>query len=466
MATRLELLEREINKGISIDEKGGGVIQNWSPNNVRRLAIGVDGVIVEYFLTGGKYKRNQEFIPFKTELYEDTRSLEAYIQTGDAKHKVLSILTALVKGRICSSIEEIYFCTPGYPQRLLQLDLDVKALAKNEDNAANRFVRLRHISTIDVPVKQVGVWFGEARKGTMLALDVIKKHQAPVKTVVSMHEEDWWSGTSLRPRYYPLDGLKLSEYFSKVEQSMAIKQQESKNEQSKHERNLSSLTKRAQVIKTLGFDILRILEQGTQIQSEAGIIDRSEYARHLIQENVLRKVYKTFKDRDTLYKDMRSIDYQGVLNLAREEDVFGADHDRILEVMDLITVNIFSYDELYKQESRILSVSDSVPLLVQHLKTILQLLVYNVYYTAVSYANRMNTKYIPKYSATLVEAGAVGVTFTRNVTEFCNKYTTDEVARNVFDTCNWQEVKEADYVYRVMVDNALKLLQALKGVAA
>ena len=74
--SRFDVIEKEINKGVKVDEKSNVVIQGWSPNNVRRLIVGVDFVVVQYFVKCGKYGKLVEVIPLAKDTKEDYDDLQ------------------------------------------------------------------------------------------------------------------------------------------------------------------------------------------------------------------------------------------------------------------------------------------------------------------------------------------------------------------------------------------------------
>ena len=125
------------------------IFNNWTPNNVRRLIIGVQGVIVQYYTAKGM--SNKALTECK--LFSPQMAKECF-ESPDYK----PMITALVGERRCTGIEEIVICLPtaNSPIQLpveesnFNLLLNEKALSGKVDVAQLRrkFPRLACISCI------------------------------------------------------------------------------------------------------------------------------------------------------------------------------------------------------------------------------------------------------------------------------------------------------------------------------
>ena len=79
-------------------ETSGAVINDWSPNNIRRIAISADGIMIQRYVTTPKCPKLIDIV-----LYKDAKLYQECIDSDDYK-PVSSALSAL---RVCSSVEEI-----------------------------------------------------------------------------------------------------------------------------------------------------------------------------------------------------------------------------------------------------------------------------------------------------------------------------------------------------------------------
>src|SRR5690606_27639485 len=139
--------EKFINKGVATIERKRlssnepkPIIHEWSPNNFRRLIVGFDWAVIQHFVTSQRSHTLIERVDLRTVCMKDMELIASEPQ------KYKSILSSIISGRVLSSLEEIVFCTEGYPERMLSYDTFLKDLLDGNTSYTTRFPRLRHIS--------------------------------------------------------------------------------------------------------------------------------------------------------------------------------------------------------------------------------------------------------------------------------------------------------------------------------
>ena len=195
-------------------ESSGEVIKNFSPNNVRRVIIGLDGIFVQYYVSNRVSRKE-----FFQELKMTNRLLEEVCNPNNVYRSPLMLLRGKGKvNRIYSSIEEIIVLhkNPNFPEPFNNSGIDWFI---NAEDISSSFKRLRCVTLIDEPVTM-----------QMVLKSVQTRIQNPMITVSDripfqhrtkvFNDELYLTRTSLRPQYYELDsaGGALDNYFNKVKE--------------------------------------------------------------------------------------------------------------------------------------------------------------------------------------------------------------------------------------------------------
>lgn len=199
----------------------------FSPNNVRRIFISGDGVMVQLFVNTGTGKIKQgRFNPIK-----------AFDCFCDKNYKpVVQCLVDLV----CSNLEEIVFCTSTKSGiKLNQSELNLTALLKGYSGSLSpdlaqsllgRFPRLREIVMFSGTLQDVIDLSGSEvfRDYSKLFTDCYEDKK--LFYIQSLNNKDWFKQYRLRPQHYVLDmkGGKLSVYFDTVRSKLETKDKEDK----------------------------------------------------------------------------------------------------------------------------------------------------------------------------------------------------------------------------------------------
>lgn len=205
----------------------------FSPNNVRRIFISGDGVMIQSFVNTGTGR-------FKQGFFNPTKAFDCFC---DKNYKpIVQCLVDLV----CSNLEEIIFCTASQSgTKLNQSELNLTALLKGYSGSLSpdlaksllgRFPRLREIVMYSGTLQDVI----ELSKTDMfkdyskLFTDCFEDKK--LFYIQSLNNKEWYGSQRLRPQHYTLDvqGGKLSNYFATVKSKLEA---EDKNEKIKEMNN-------------------------------------------------------------------------------------------------------------------------------------------------------------------------------------------------------------------------------------
>lgn len=173
--------------------------KDWSPNNIRRLILSPDGVAVQLH-TGRSLIQK----PFNI--------IKAGSCFSDEKYKPM--ITTLVN-RICSSVEEIVFCTASsnglyLPQSELELRsilASTKSTYTEADllrNISARFVRLRGILIFNCTIVGFLQKYGNFLPDHLFQLCDTESVRSEAK-IIDVHKDDWYKRYFLRPKDYLFD---------------------------------------------------------------------------------------------------------------------------------------------------------------------------------------------------------------------------------------------------------------------
>ena len=454
---RFQTLEKEINKGIVVTEKANELIHNWSPNNVRRLAIGYEFVAVEYFRTGGKYGRAIEVVDMRKILNSDKSVL-----LQDAK-KYKGLLGVLVEGRICSSIEEIIFCKDSnYPEPIFSKDFDLGVLQKGNTTLESRFVRLRHISVTNISVRDILPYMTETKNPLSLVLDKLLEDGKTIRTIVSQHEEDWMTGSSLRPKYYSMDETVLSQHFDKVREKHEIELRESKLKGINDKRDKDALAKYLTPIKSMVKESFFIRDEADRIFTASSILSKAEWSNVLGYQNMIKGLRKGLLANEKVVTDYRKIDFEGLEDLIRDNSENGEDLVLLTDYLTFLQ-EVFTREENYKRESNQFDNLRSLEALGILAHKVLTAQVNMVYLSYVRFLTRNSLNHV-NFFYDMLKGKAEGLIFTRSVIAYCNTIISNEWSKKAFDKVGHREVTAEEFPLTAKLVNVKLLLQALAGV--
>jgi hypothetical protein len=443
-------LEKEVNKGISVDEKSNTIINNWSPNNVKRLIVGYDYAIVQYFKTGAKYPRLVEIVDLRRQAERDME------QVAKEPQNYKSVLAVLTKGRICSSIEEIVFCDTGYPPMLLLLDSDYSKLVTSNASLENRFVRLRHISIASLSIRD----FGNSLLKCDVLLDGLKEDGVPLKTLVSLHEDDWWKGTSLRPKYYSMDSEVLLRHFNSVKDKMELKSREEKLD-------WISAKKHAEVIKKYLPITIHVLKYVSDIFDKANgvfdsvpVLSKAEWANVLQYKNMCKGIRKELLSNQTAITSYRRIDFDKIVTEARKNEVSEDDIKYILSLRAIVFSDILNNEEEYKLDSNKHSMIESLQMFQKLTGTIFNHQINIVFLSFAKYLTRNTPEYV-NFFFEMLNGSVTNLSYTRSIMEYCNNNLEPNWAKSAMVAINATELVADQYTVIMKSMDAQKILFSL-----
>jgi hypothetical protein len=454
---RFEVLEKEINKGIKVDEKSNEVISNWSPNNVRRIVIGSNVAVVQYFVTGGRYSRLVEIVGMQAALQKDILKIS---QEGG---KLKSILAVLTTGRVCSSVEEIVFSLEDYPEQMLRVDTDLTTLASTLDSLGSRFPRLRHISATPLSVKDIvdSGLLQETREGGKLLLDALKVKKVPVKTIEEPHTTDWWKGTSLRPRYYTMDGQRLTDYFDKVKESLGKVDKQETLKKLSEAKSILALERASQGLMQITGLISSMVKTANDVCENSSIVSKSEWSSVLTYRSMGQGIKKYIGMNEETVESFNKIDIQSIIDLAEQAPNM-ADIVPSLKTLEMYLSDAIWGDNLGDPLNYDLhSLRESIKELQNFAGSFLDAQCNIIMVSFVRYLKRNSLDYVDHFYQQIKEGIDSPIQYTRSMIACCNMHVRRGEAKQVMDKIGAVEVLVDNFPLGERVKTAKSMLKAL-----
>lgn len=178
-------------------------VSDFSPNNIKRLIISPDGVVVQFFTSMVLCTK-----PF------DTKKASACFSSADYV-PIISVLGGKRgQSRVCSHIQEIVYCIKGINNLTLrQEELDFRSILSYAENVPQselfrlintRFSRLSYITMADMTVTELmrSVVANINDDYYFIGAD---KSIAGVRGTDIRFKTPWYDSTYLRPEYYDMD---------------------------------------------------------------------------------------------------------------------------------------------------------------------------------------------------------------------------------------------------------------------
>lgn len=269
---RYRSIKTELTKGLGANS---GVekdyITDWSPNNLKTLVLGSEGVIIGYHMSGKKYPNKTVLVKYKSEMADDLALLK------EEPNKFIGVLKTLIDGRVFSSIEEIIFCVTNYPADLLKRDMELASLVSGNVTLETRFPRLSRVMMVKSSTS--GLWDEmKDRNRDELWYDELKNTSLDMRVFHSQLEKTWFRGSALRPQYYGFDEDYLSSRFESRKQAHddALKQLEIN--ELKVKRSMSKMTSELPVTVNLLNRCMVLESKVDGIFKKSTIIDKAEWS--------------------------------------------------------------------------------------------------------------------------------------------------------------------------------------------
>lgn len=208
-----QLKERK-DKGIT-----EGIISKFSPNNIRRVVLGLDGIYVQFYVSPVSFKAKEQFVSITfteqlgTELSAESKSTPiTKVLRGDSR--------SLFGSRIFSSVEEIIVLSSSPEVQGYLLDnhgLDWFLDPSRKQTVESSFKRLRAVGLVEdsVTCKE----FVENHREQINDPYGLILRDTELNYVGAVFNDDlYYTHTALRPQYYEMDeeGGALWNYFQEV----------------------------------------------------------------------------------------------------------------------------------------------------------------------------------------------------------------------------------------------------------
>ena len=202
------------NKGIT-----EGIISNFSPNNVRRVILGLDGIYVQFYVSPVNFKAKEQFVPITF-----TEKLGFELAVGSKSTPATKVLRgdsrSLFGSRVFSSLEEIIVLESSseiqgylFENHGLEWFLD----PSRKQTVESSFKRLRAVGLVETPITCKE--FIEAHREQLADPYGLVLRDTKLSYIGALFNDDlYYTHTALRPQYYELDeeGGALWNYFQEV----------------------------------------------------------------------------------------------------------------------------------------------------------------------------------------------------------------------------------------------------------
>lgn len=208
-----QLKERK-DKGIT-----EGIISKFSPNNVRRVILGLDGIYVQFYVSPVNFKAKEQFVPITF-----TEQLGTELSMGSKSTPITKVLRgdsrSLFGSRVFSSIEEIIVLSSSPEVQGYLLDnhgLDWFLDPSRKQTVESSFKRLRAVGLVEdsITCKE----FVESHREQINDPYGLILRDTELNYVGALFNDDlYYTHTALRPQYYEMDeeGGVLWNYFQEV----------------------------------------------------------------------------------------------------------------------------------------------------------------------------------------------------------------------------------------------------------
>ena len=208
-----QLKERK-DKGIT-----EGIISKFSPNNVRRVVLGLDGIYVQFYVSPVNFRAKEQFVPITF-----TEQLGAELSAESKSTPITKVLRgdsrSLFGSRVFSSVEEIIVLNSSPEVQGYLLDnhgLDWFLDPSRKQTVESSFKRLRAVGLVEdsVTCKE----FVESHREQINDPYGLILRDTELNYVGALFNDDlYYTHTALRPQYYEMDeeGGALWNYFQEV----------------------------------------------------------------------------------------------------------------------------------------------------------------------------------------------------------------------------------------------------------
>lgn len=209
-----QLKERK-DKGIT-----EGVISHFSPNNVRRVILGLDGIYVQFYVSPVNFKKKEQMMPitFSEQLAQELCTIET--KSTPVTKVLRGDIRSLFGSRVFSSLEEIIILGTSPAVGGLQFEnhgLDWFLDPSRKQTVESSFKRLRAVGLVEDAVSCKD--FVEAHREILNdPYGLVLKDTQFGFIGSTFNDALYYTRTALRPQYYEMDeeGGTLWTYFQEL----------------------------------------------------------------------------------------------------------------------------------------------------------------------------------------------------------------------------------------------------------
>ena len=209
-----QLKERK-DKGIT-----EGVISHFSPNNVRRVILGLDGIYVQFYVSPVNFKKREQMMPitFSEQLEQELCTIET--KSTPVTKVLRGDIRSLFGSRVFSSLEEIIVLGTSPAVSGLQFEnhgLDWFLDPSRKQTVESSFKRLRAVGLVEEAVSCKD--FVEAHRESLNdPYGLVLKDTQFGFIGSTFNDALYYTRTALRPQYYEMDeeGGTLWTYFKEL----------------------------------------------------------------------------------------------------------------------------------------------------------------------------------------------------------------------------------------------------------
>lgn len=192
----------------------GDLITNFSPNNVRRVVIGLDGMFVQFYTNEGTGVTRKLRL---RRITMDDKLLGQLCDENQAQN-VYMPLDMLHKYRMFSSVEEIIVLGNDGVTPYSFANSGIEWFSRDAEVVAKTFKRLRCVTYLDIaePIEEFINSVSDVLEDPLVVVTSVLEDEG--KYVNIINDEKYVIRTSLRPQYYAVDALDgtLARYFERV----------------------------------------------------------------------------------------------------------------------------------------------------------------------------------------------------------------------------------------------------------
>lgn len=209
-----QLKERK-DKGIT-----EGIISHFSPNNVRRVILGLDGIYVQFYVSPVNFKKKEQMMPitFSEQLAQELCTIET--KSTPVTKVLRGDIRSLFGSRVFSSLEEIIVLGTSPAVSGLQFEnhgLDWFLDPSRKQTVESSFKRLRAVGLVEEAVSCKD--FVEAHREILNdPYGLVLKDTQFGFIGSTFNDALYYTRTALRPQYYEMDeeGGTLWTYFKEL----------------------------------------------------------------------------------------------------------------------------------------------------------------------------------------------------------------------------------------------------------